>query len=58
MLGVSCGSGYLIVCFAELVKPNEKVVGVEHIRKLVKILITNARKSWSHHLRSGLISYC
>ncbi|KAM3418105.1 Protein-L-isoaspartate O-methyltransferase [Cercospora zeina] len=45
VLDVGSGSGYLSHVLAELVKPDGKVVGVEHIPELVELSISNTKKS-------------
>ncbi|KAK5707445.1 hypothetical protein LTR17_020682 [Elasticomyces elasticus] len=45
VLDIGSGSGYLTHVLAELVKPNGKVVGVEHIQPLVEMGTANTRKS-------------
>jgi len=45
VLDIGSGSGYLTHVLAELVKPDGKVVGVEHIQPLVDIGTENTRKS-------------
>lgn len=45
VLDIGSGSGYLTHVLAELVKPDGKVVGVEHIQPLVDLGTTNTRMS-------------
>lgn len=45
VLDIGSGSGYLTHVIAELVKPNGKVVGVDHIQGLVDMAKTNMAKS-------------
>ncbi|XP_051133192.1 protein-L-isoaspartate O-methyltransferase 1-like [Andrographis paniculata] len=44
-LDVGSGSGYLTACFAVMVGPQGRAVGVEHIPELVESSILNIRKS-------------
>lgn len=54
-LDVGTGSGYLAACFATLVKPAGKVVGVEHVEQLTQLASRNIR-SWNRAaLDDGLI---
>ena len=57
VLDVGSGSGYLSVCYAQLVKPNGKVVGIEHIDELVEASIRNSEKSHKDMLGSGLLAF-
>lgn len=57
VLDVGSGSGYLSACYAELVKPNGKVVGIEHIDALVAASIKNTEKSHKGMLASGLLKF-
>lgn len=52
ILDVGSGSGYLAVCFAKLIGPRGKVVGIEHIEELVHLSIRNVRKNYSELLDS------
>ncbi|KAK5107161.1 hypothetical protein LTR62_001686 [Meristemomyces frigidus] len=45
VLDVGSGSGYLTHVIAELIKPDGKVVGVDHIQPLVDLSTANTRKS-------------
>ncbi|XP_062862872.1 l-isoaspartyl protein carboxyl methyltransferase, like isoform X2 [Trichomycterus rosablanca] len=42
-LDVGSGSGYLTACFARMVGPTGKVVGIEHIEELVQTSIRNVQ---------------
>lgn len=53
ILDVGSGSGYLAACFAKLVGPRGKTVGVEHIEELVDLSIRNVRKNNADLLDSG-----
>ncbi|XP_030070858.1 protein-L-isoaspartate(D-aspartate) O-methyltransferase isoform X1 [Microcaecilia unicolor] len=52
-LDVGSGSGYLTVCFARMVGPTGKVVGVEHIEELVRESIRNVQQDDPTLLTSG-----
>lgn len=45
VLDIGSGSGYLTHVLAELVKPNGRVVGVDHIQELVDMASRNMAKS-------------
>ena len=45
VLDIGSGSGYLTHVLAELVKPNGKVVGIDHIQGLVDMATINMGKS-------------
>jgi hypothetical protein len=45
ILGHFAGTGYLTACFASMVGPNGRTVGVEHIPELVSFSIKNIEKS-------------
>lgn len=53
ILDVGSGSGYLAACFAKLIGPRGKVVGIEHIEELVNLSIQNVQKNNSELLDSG-----
>ncbi|KAL7678080.1 hypothetical protein ACOME3_004309 [Neoechinorhynchus agilis] len=55
VLDVGSGSGYLCACFAYMVQPSGKVVGVEHIKQLVDKSVENLNSLDSGLLNSGLI---
>jgi protein-L-isoaspartate(D-aspartate) O-methyltransferase len=57
VLDVGSGSGYLSVCYAELVKPGGRVVGIEHIDALVNASIRSTEKSHKDLLESGLLKF-
>lgn len=58
VLDVGSGSGYLTVCYGEIVKSiNGKVIGLEHIDGLVEDAIRNARKSHGHLLDDGVVKF-
>lgn len=44
-LDIGSGSGYLAACMGEMVKPNGKVFGVEHIAELNNIAVNNMKKT-------------
>lgn len=45
ILGLFSGTGYLTACFALMVGPQGRAVGVEHIPELVSLSIENIQKS-------------
>lgn len=55
VLDVGSGSGYLAVCFAHLVKPSGKVIGIDHVEGLVELSLRNTRKSNSALLDEGIL---
>ncbi|KAK2723010.1 protein-L-isoaspartate(D-aspartate) O-methyltransferase-like isoform X4 [Artemia franciscana] len=55
VLDVGSGSGYLTMCFAKMVGPNGKVVGIDHIPALVNSSIENVRRDCPEYLENGLI---
>uniref|UniRef100_A0A914BXB5 Protein-L-isoaspartate O-methyltransferase n=1 Tax=Acrobeloides nanus TaxID=290746 RepID=A0A914BXB5_9BILA len=55
ILDVGSGSGYLTMCFAKMIGPNGKVVGIEHIPELVELSIKNIKKSDASLLENGVI---
>ncbi|XP_026387164.1 protein-L-isoaspartate O-methyltransferase 1-like [Papaver somniferum] len=44
-LDIGSGSGYLVACFASMVGPQGRAVGIEHIPELVSASIENIQKS-------------
>jgi len=54
-LDVGSGSGYLTACFALMVGPSGKVVGIDHVQQLVDFSEANIRKNHSSLLDSGNI---
>merc|ERR1712037_292777 len=54
-LDVGSGSGYLTACFALMVGPSGKVVGIDHVKQLVDFSEANIRKSHSSLIDSGNI---
>lgn len=59
VLDIGSGSGYLTAVFANLVGPNGKVVGIEHIEPLAKMARENVAKSAEGRamLESGQIAF-
>ncbi|NP_001266141.1 protein L-isoaspartyl methyltransferase 1 [Cicer arietinum] len=56
-LDVGSGTGYLTACFAMMVGPNGRAVGVEHIPELVSFSINNIEKSAAApQLKDGSLS--
>ncbi|GES88411.1 protein-L-isoaspartate(D-aspartate) O-methyltransferase-like isoform X1 [Rhizophagus clarus] len=52
VLDIGCGSGYLTACLAEMVGPEGKVVGIEHIKELVDMSRKNIQKDRPELLES------
>ncbi|KAG0364223.1 hypothetical protein BGZ54_007735 [Gamsiella multidivaricata] len=57
VLDVGSGSGYLTVCMAEMVGPEGKAVGVEHIPELVDLAKQNTAKNHKEYLDQGRVVY-
>ncbi|XP_020589485.1 protein-L-isoaspartate O-methyltransferase 1-like isoform X2 [Phalaenopsis equestris] len=55
-LDVGSGTGYLTACFAIMVGPQGRAVGVEHIPELVSFSIENIKKSAASSLLEGSLS--
>ena len=55
VLDVGCGSGYLSVCFSNLMNDSGLVVGIEHIPELVELSEKNIKKSHENLLKTGRI---
>lgn len=56
-LDIGSGSGYLTACMAEMVGPEGKVVGVEHISELVDMSERNVAKNKNQLLESGRVKF-
>ncbi|KTG03347.1 hypothetical protein cypCar_00014518 [Cyprinus carpio] len=54
-LDVGSGSGILSVCFARMVGPKGKVIGIDHIKELVEDSIANVKKDDPSLISSGRI---
>ncbi|NWV67334.1 PIMT methyltransferase, partial [Malurus elegans] len=54
-LDVGSGSGYLTACFARMIGPTGKAVGVEHIKELVYESIRNVQEDDPTLLSSGRV---
>uniref|UniRef100_A0A673CN63 Protein-L-isoaspartate O-methyltransferase n=1 Tax=Sphaeramia orbicularis TaxID=375764 RepID=A0A673CN63_9TELE len=54
-LDVGSGSGILSVCFARMVGPKGKVIGIDHIKELVDDSINNVKKDDPSLIASGRI---
>ncbi|XP_027008289.1 protein-L-isoaspartate(D-aspartate) O-methyltransferase isoform X2 [Tachysurus fulvidraco] len=54
-LDVGSGSGILSVCFARMVGPKGKVIGIDHIKELVDDSINNVKKDDPTLISSGRI---
>ena len=54
-LDVGSGSGILTTCFAHMVGPSGKVVGIDHIQQLVDWSISNVQKNHKDLLESGRV---
>jgi protein-L-isoaspartate(D-aspartate) O-methyltransferase len=59
VLDIGSGSGYLTHVLAELIEPNGKVIGIDHIQGLVDLANANTAKSEEGQqlLSSGRIRY-
>ncbi|XP_037099979.1 protein-L-isoaspartate(D-aspartate) O-methyltransferase isoform X1 [Syngnathus acus] len=55
-LDVGSGSGILSVCFARMVGPEGKVVGIDHIKELVDDAVTNVKKDDPSLITSGRVT--
>ncbi|VDK77903.1 unnamed protein product [Litomosoides sigmodontis] len=55
-LDIGSGSGYLTVCMALMVGRRGKVIGIDHIKELVDLSITNINKHHSDLLTDGRIT--
>lgn len=55
VLDVGCGSGYLCVAFSKMMKDEGLVVGIEHIKELADLSITNISKSNKDLIDKGKI---
>ncbi|CAD5208994.1 unnamed protein product [Bursaphelenchus okinawaensis] len=55
ILDIGCGSGYLTTCFAEMIGPSGKVIGIDHISELVALSERNIRKHHEEYLDSERI---
>ncbi|KAK0153049.1 Protein-L-isoaspartate(D-aspartate) O-methyltransferase [Merluccius polli] len=56
-LDVGSGSGYLTACFARMVGPGGKVVGIEHIDELVRMSVKNVQADDPELLSSERIKF-
>ncbi|KAF5899578.1 protein-L-isoaspartate(D-aspartate) O-methyltransferase-like isoform X1, partial [Clarias magur] len=54
-LDIGSGSGYLTACFARMVGPTGKVVGIDHIEELVRVSVRNVQADDPELLTSGRI---
>ncbi|XP_047013378.2 l-isoaspartyl protein carboxyl methyltransferase, like isoform X1 [Ictalurus punctatus] len=54
-LDVGSGSGYLTACFARMVGPTGKVVGIDHIAELVQASVKNVQADELELLTSGRV---
>lgn len=54
-LDVGSGSGYLTACFALMVGPSGRVVGIDHVQQLVDFSEENIRKNHDSLIDSGNI---
>uniref|UniRef100_A0A914CMD3 Protein-L-isoaspartate O-methyltransferase n=1 Tax=Acrobeloides nanus TaxID=290746 RepID=A0A914CMD3_9BILA len=55
ILDVGSSSGYLVACFAKMIGPKGKVVGIEHIPQLVQLSINNLKKNHATLLENGVV---
>ncbi|KAI8577534.1 hypothetical protein K450DRAFT_251313 [Umbelopsis ramanniana AG] len=56
-LDIGSGSGYLTACMAEMVGPEGKVIGVEHIKELVDMAERNVAKQRQDLLKSSRVRF-
>lgn len=56
-LDVGSGSGYLTACFARMIGPTGRVVGIEHIEELVKMSVKNVQADDPELISSGRIKF-
>ncbi|KAF9094558.1 hypothetical protein BGX23_001936 [Mortierella sp. AD031] len=56
-LDVGSGSGYLTACMAEMVGPQGRAVGVEHIPELVELSKQNTKKGHPEFLQEGRVTF-
>ncbi|CAA3006366.1 -L-isoaspartate(D-aspartate) O-methyltransferase-like isoform X1 [Olea europaea subsp. europaea] len=56
VLDVGSGSGYLTACFAHLVGPTGRVYGVEHIKELVDMSLSNLKRDCPELLETGRVT--
>jgi len=56
-LDVGSGSGYLTVCMAEMVGPEGRAVGVDHVPELVELAKANTMKDHAQYLREGRVAF-
>uniref|UniRef100_A0A0R3RQE1 Protein-L-isoaspartate(D-aspartate) O-methyltransferase n=1 Tax=Elaeophora elaphi TaxID=1147741 RepID=A0A0R3RQE1_9BILA len=54
-LDIGSGSGYLTTCMAYMVGASGKVIGVEHIKQLVDLSISNIRKNHANLLEGRVL---
>ncbi|EFO23290.1 protein-L-isoaspartate O-methyltransferase [Loa loa] len=54
-LDIGSGSGYLTTCMAYMVGASGKVVGVEHIKQLVDLSISNIKKNHANLLEERVL---
>ncbi|KAF8983626.1 hypothetical protein BGZ46_009888 [Entomortierella lignicola] len=57
VLDIGSGSGYLTVCMAQMVGPQGRVVGVEHIPELVELATENTLKDHPEYMQEGRVAY-
>lgn len=55
VLDVGCGSGYLCVAFSKMMSDKGLVIGIEHIKELAELSITNISKNHKDLLDNGII---
>ncbi|KAG0050782.1 hypothetical protein BGZ83_004443 [Gryganskiella cystojenkinii] len=56
-LDVGSGSGYLTVCMANMVGPQGRVVGVEHVPELVELSKKNTARDQPIYLEEGRVAF-
>jgi len=55
VLDVGCGSGFLCTAFSKMMNDQGTVIGIEHIKELAQLSITNISKNNKHLLDKGII---
>ncbi|XP_076175153.1 protein-L-isoaspartate(D-aspartate) O-methyltransferase [Ptiloglossa arizonensis] len=56
-LDVGSGSGYLSACMAFMVGPRGRVIGIDHIPKLIEISTKNVNEDCPHFMKEGRVKF-